>query len=106
MKRKETPLHYADIKRGTFTPLVMSATGRMGRKSLKFYSRLSELISEKRESSYNIAATWIRRKILIALIKSIDMCLRGSRSVFHRERLEQSIKDDELFSLSELSSEV
>ena len=45
-------------------------------------------------------------KILIVLIKSIDMCLRGSRSVFHREKLEQSIKDDELFSLSELSSEV
>ena len=32
------------------------------------------------------------------------MCLRGSRSVFHRENLEQSIKDDEL--LSELSSKV
>ena len=43
-------------------------------------------------------------KIIFALIKSIGMCLRGSRSVFHREKLEQSIKDDEL--LSELSSKV
>ena len=24
------------------------------------------------------------------------MCLRGSRSVFHREKLKQSVKDDEL----------
>ena len=32
------------------------------------------------------------------------MCLRGSRSVFHREKLEKPIKDDEL--LSELSSKV
>ena len=32
------------------------------------------------------------------------MCLRGSQSVFHREKLERSIKDDEL--LSELSSKV
>ena len=46
----------------------------------------------------------VRRKIIFALIKSIGMCLRGSRSVFHREKLEQSIKDDEL--LSELSSKV
>ena len=77
----------------------MSATGGMGRESSRFYSRLSELISEKRESSYSIVATWIRRKIIFALIKSI-----GSRSVFHREKLEQSIKDDE--HLSEFSSEV
>ena len=43
-------------------------------------------------------------KIIFALFKSIAMCLRGSRSVFHCEKLEQSVKDDEL--LSELSSKV
>ena len=92
------------VEHGTFTPLVMSATGEMRQESSKFYSRLSDLISEKRESSYNIVATWILRKIIFALIKSIDMCLRGSGSVFHREKLEQSIKDDER--VSELSSKV
>ena len=49
---------------GTFTPLVTSATGGMGRESSKFYSRLSELISEKRESSYSIVATWIRQNYI------------------------------------------
>ena len=95
------------VKHGTFTPLVMSATGGMGRESSKFYSKLSELISEKRGSSYSIVATWIRRKIIFALIKSIgirSMCLRGSRSIFHGEKLEQIIKDDEL--LIELSLKV
>ena len=82
----------------------MSATGRMGRESSKFYSLLSELISEKKESSYSIIATWMRRTIIFALIKSIGMCLRVIRSVFHRDKLKQSIKDDEL--LSELSSKV
>ena len=43
-------------KHGTFTPLVMSATGSMGRESSKFYSQLSELISEKGESTYSIVA--------------------------------------------------
>ena len=92
------------VEHDTFTPLVMSATGGTGRESSKLYSRLSELISEKRESSYSIVATWIRQKIIFALFKSIAMCLRGSRSVFHCEKLEQSVKDDEL--LSELSSKV
>ena len=92
------------VEYGTFIPLVMSATRGMGRESSKFYSRLSELISEKREQSYSIVGTWIQRKITFTLIKSIGMCLRGSRSIFHREKLEQSIKDDEL--LSELSLKV
>ena len=54
------------VEHGTFTPLVMPATRRMGRKSSKFYSRLLELISDKRGSSYSIVATWIRRKIILA----------------------------------------
>ena len=89
---------------GLFTALVMFATGGMGRESSKFYSRLSELISKKSKSSYSIVATWIRRKIIFALIKSIGMCLTGSQSVFYRGKLEQLIKDVEL--LSELSSKV
>ena len=92
------------VEYGTFTPLMMSTSGELGRESSKFYSRLSELISEKTESSYSIVATWIRRKIILALIKVISMYLRGSRSVLHREKLEQSIKDDE--PLSELLSKV
>ena len=34
------------VEHGTFTYLVMSATGEVGRESSKFYSHLSELISE------------------------------------------------------------
>ena len=56
------------VEHGTFTPLVMSATGGMERESSKFYSGLSELISEKRETSYSIVETWIGRKIIFALI--------------------------------------
>ena len=41
------------VEHGTFTPLVMSTTGGMGRESSKFYSFLSELTSEKTESSYS-----------------------------------------------------
>ena len=82
----------------------MSVTGGIGRESSKFCSWLSELISKKRESSYSILATWIRGKIIFALIKPIGMCLRGSRSVFHGEKLDQLIRDDEL--LNELSSKV
>ena len=53
----------------TFTLLVMSATGGI------FYSRLLGLISENREKKYCVAATWIRRKIIFVLMKSIGICI-------------------------------
>ena len=90
------------VEHGSFTPLVKSATGGMGQESTKFYSRLSDMISKKRSMNYSIVATWIRRKIIFSLIKSIGMCLRGSRLVFHTERLENSISED--IAMSEIAS--
>ena len=37
------------IEHGMFTPLVFSADGSMGRECRTFYSRLSDLLSEKRD---------------------------------------------------------
>ena len=62
-KKEKTRLYNRPImwvKHGTFTSFLMSSTEGMGRQSSKFYSRMLELISEKRESSYSMAATWIR----------------------------------------------
>ena len=66
------------VEYGMFTQLVISATGRMGRESSKFYLELSELIIEKKGSSYSIVATWMQQKVIFPLIKSIGMCLRDS----------------------------
>ena len=70
-----------EIEHGSFTPIVMSATGGMARECSKFYSRLSEMIAEKRDQPYSVITSWIRRKISFSLIRSIGMCIRGSRSV-------------------------
>ena len=66
------------VEHGSFTPLVMSAAGGMARECSKFYSRLSEMIAEKRKECYSLIAAWVRRKICFSLIKLIGMCLRGS----------------------------
>ena len=76
-----------------FTPLVMSAAGGMSRECKHLYRRLSEIIAEKRKQDYSVITTWIRRKISFSLIKSIGMCIRGSRSLFC-PNLEASISCD------------
>ena len=59
------------VEHGSFTPLVLSATGGMSRECKKFYSRLAEMICKKRKTNYNVTITWIQRKIAI-FINKID----------------------------------
>ena len=51
-----------EIEHRSFTPLLMSATGGMGRECKKFYSGLAEMISSKRNTGYNITVAWIRKR--------------------------------------------
>ena len=58
------------IDHGTFTPLVFSLYGGMGRECKTFYSRLAELVSIKQNISKSVATNWIRTKICYALLKA------------------------------------
>ena len=90
-KKKTYNERILQVEHGSFTPLVMSVTGGMSRECKKFYSRLAEMICKKRKTSYNVTITWIRRKFAFSLIKSIGICIRGSRSVFQNDNLEMSL---------------
>ena len=69
------------VNQGTFRSLVFSIYGSMGRECNMFYSRLSQLISDKRNLSKSMIMNWIRTKVCFALLKSSLLCLRGSRTV-------------------------
>ena len=69
------------VDHDTFTPLVFSIYGSMGRECHKFYSRLSDLLSEKRNLPKSVVANWVRSKVCFALLKSSLLCLCSSRSV-------------------------
>ena len=53
----------------------------MEREGQKFYSRLAQLISEKRDLPQSISSDWIRTKVCFGLLKSSLLYLRGSRTV-------------------------
>ena len=61
-KKKNYNERIINVEHGSFTPIVMSANGGIAREGDKFYSRLAEMISEKRKTPYNYVITWIRRK--------------------------------------------
>ena len=65
---------------GTFSPLVFSIYGGMGRQCEDFYSRMSEILAEKPAIHKSVMMHWIRSKLCYELLKSCLLCLQGSRS--------------------------
>ena len=80
-KKKSCNERVLQVDYGTFTPLVFSVyRGMVGRECNTSYSRLSQLISDKRNLLKSIAMNWIRTKVFSTLRKSSIFCLRGSRT--------------------------
>ena len=69
------------IEHGTITPLVFPTYGSIGRECCTFYSRLSDLLSEKPDLPKSITMKWVHAKMSFALLKSSLLCLRGSQTV-------------------------
>ena len=93
-KKKTYNESILQVEHGSFTPLVISATGGMSRECKKFCSRLAEMICKKTKTNYNVTITWIRRKTAFSLIKSIGICRRGSLPVFQNDNLEMPLSGD------------
>ena len=55
--KKRKKCFYNEQVHETFTTLVVSSAGGIGLEYSKFYSRFAELISEKKETKYCVAAT-------------------------------------------------
>ena len=58
-KRHAYHQRVCEVERGSFTPLVFSTAGGMGRAASVFYKRLAGMIAEKRSESYGNVMGWI-----------------------------------------------
>ena len=82
------------VEHGSFTPLVFLAMGGMGRETTKFYSRLVEILADKKNTQYSFMMAWLKRKIVFSLINSVAMCIRESRSCRSSELLDSLDRGD------------
>ena len=87
-KKRQYEQRVREVEHATFTPLVMSTTGGMGRAATTFYRRLAPMISEKRNTSYSQTVNWIRCKLSFALLRASIMSIRGARSSRHHAAYE------------------
>ena len=86
------------VEQGSFTPLVFNAMGGIGRKARTFYNRLSELLADKRKEHLSVVTTWVRRKMIFSLMRSVVLCLRGSRIPWSQDHLASSVNNNTMYS--------
>ena len=72
------------VEHDIFMPLVFSIYRSMGTECHNFFSRLSDLLSEKRNLPKSVVTKWVRSKVCFALLKSSLLCLHGSQAVFRK----------------------
>ena len=67
------------VEHGTLTPLVFTCMGGAGPSGSQFIKRLASKISDHRDMPYSQAVGWLRCRVAFALLRSVIICLRGSR---------------------------
>ena len=80
-KKREFSSRINEVEHGTFTPIVFSIFGGMGVECDRFFKRINELLSDKKQIDYGISMAFIRTKISFSLLRSSLLAIRGSRSL-------------------------
>ena len=79
-KKRKYNQRILHVERGSFTPLVFSCVGGMSIETRRFYNRLADLIAEKRNIRKGEASCWLKTRLNFCLIRSMVLCLRGTRA--------------------------
>ena len=88
-KKRKYNERILQVENASFTPLVFSANGGMDKEGKKFYSRLAEMIAEKRDIAVSDATTFVRTRISFSLLRSMLLCVRGSRSIKYQPEISE-----------------
>ena len=72
------------VGKGSFTPLVFSTTGGMGKEAETFVKHLAQKITLKKSRIYSNVVSFIRRRLRFDLLKTSLISLRGHRGYIKR----------------------
>ena len=80
LKRRVYEQRIREVEHGSFTPIVLSATGGMGSAAQVTFKRMVSMLATKRDQPYSQVMNVVRFMLNFSLIKSQIRCIRGSRS--------------------------
>ena len=65
------------LEKGTFTPVVFSTSGGMGKEAVRLLWQMAERMSIKRGYNYSSVVSFLRRRFCFDLLKTCVMAMRG-----------------------------
>ena len=68
------------MEHASFTPLVFTIAGGMGKAAQKCFSRLAEMLAESRGHPKNIVTARKRCRLSFSLLRPAIICIRGTRN--------------------------
>ncbi len=68
-KKKAYEQKVREVEHASFTPLVLSASGGLGKEATVFYKRLASLLAEKWDQPYNQVINWLRCSLSYSLLR-------------------------------------
>ena len=78
-KKRQYGDRIIQVERGTFTPLVFSTTGTMGKEASNALKKLAHKLALKRDEPYSAVMGLLRCRLSFCLLRSAIACLRGTR---------------------------
>ena len=79
-KKREYNRRIMNIEHGTFTSLAFSVSGVLGKECSMFHKPMAEKIAKIFHESYEKVIAIIRCKLSFTILRSVLLCIRGSRS--------------------------
>ena len=70
-----------NIEHGTFTPLVFSVSGSVGKECFMLHERMTQKIANKTGEQYDKIISIIRSTIYFLILPFCSTCIRGDRSL-------------------------
>ena len=77
-KKRAYEQRVQEIEHGSFTPIVLSLAGGLGKAATTCYKRLTSMITEKQDLPYSTTISWIRCLLSFSLLRSAIQCIRGT----------------------------
>ena len=90
-KKRKYLQRIIEVEHGQFTPLVFGTNGGIGAECELFLKKLANGLSKKQDESYSSVMTWLRTKLSFEILKSVHVCVRGSRAPFKKPSYEEAI---------------
>ena len=79
-KKRQYLQRVLEVEHASFTPLVLGTNGGMGKECRVFVKTLSEKLAKKQNESYLTVISWLRTKLSFCVLRSVILCVRGSRT--------------------------